>query len=306
MKIRTVTGDISPDKVEKTLIHEHIVFDLSQARKEVDPDSILEDSKEMDEELRRLKDGGCNTIVEVSNIGMGRNPKSLRNIAKRHDLFIVASTGFYKESVYPKMVFEKSWEELADLMIKEITIGMDDTDIRAGLIAEIGSSYCEITETEKKVFHAAIVAHKTTGAPLSTHCEIGTMGKEQLKLFEKWGANLCKVSFGHQDLNENIDEQIQLLLSGAYIQFDTIGKNNYRKDEKRIENLLRLLDRGFEDQIMLSCDITRKSYMRYRGGHGYDHLFTDFIPQLLQSGVTHEIVDKMLIHNPRKFLAFEV
>jgi predicted metal-dependent phosphotriesterase family hydrolase len=305
MKVRTVTGDITPEQIEKTLIHEHLVFDLSQVRQEKDFDSVLEDSMEMDGELTALLGEGCNTIVEVSNIGMGRNPKSLKDIAEKHQLVIIASTGFYKQSVYPPIAFEKTKEELADLMIKEVTVGMDDTDIKAGLIAEIGSSFQEITDTETKVFEAAIIAQKVTGAPLSTHCEIGTMGKEQLFLFEKWGADLKKISFGHQDLNTDIEEQLQLLSSGAYIQFDTIGKNSYRKDEDRLTNLLKLLDRGYEDQIMLSCDITRKSYMKRRGGHGYDHLFTSFVPKLIEQDVTEEIVDKMLIHNPRKFLLLE-
>jgi predicted metal-dependent phosphotriesterase family hydrolase len=304
LKLHSVTGTIDQQQVQKTMIHEHLVFDLSGVRQEEDQDSRLEDTHDLDREIQILKESGCNTIVEVSNIGMGRDAKALYNIAKKHDLVIVASTGFYKESVYPAIVFEKSAEELADIMIREITDGMDDTDIKAGLISEIGSSLNEITATEQKVFQASIMAHKKTGAPISTHCEIGTMGKGQLEIFQRNEVNINQISFGHQDLNTDTEEQLLLLNSGAYIQFDTIGKNSYRKDSDKVDNLLVLLDRGFEDQIMLSCDITRKSHLKAHGGHGYNHLFESFIPALVNSGVTNEILEKMLIHNPRKFLAF--
>ncbi|MEH6996275.1 phosphotriesterase-related protein [Neobacillus drentensis] len=304
MKVHSVTGSIDSQQVQKTMIHEHLVFDLSGVRQEVDQDSRLEDTPILDREIQILKESGCNTIVEVSNLGMGRDAKALYHIAKKHDLVIVASTGFYKESVYPAFVFEKSAEELAEIMIREIKDGMDDTDIKAGLISEIGSSLNKITATEQKVFQASIMAHKKTGAPISTHCEIGTMGKGQLEIFQRNEVNMNQISFGHQDLNTDIEEQLLLLNSGAYIQFDTIGKNSYRKDSDKVDNLLVLLDRGFEDQIMLSCDITRKSHLKAHGGHGYNHLFESFIPVLVNSGVTKEIIEKMFIHNPRKFLAF--
>jgi predicted metal-dependent phosphotriesterase family hydrolase len=304
LKVLSVTGAIDPQQVQKTMIHEHLVFDLSGVRQEVDQDSRLEDTPILDREIEILKEAGWNTVGEVSNLGMGRDAKALYHIAKKHDLVIVASSGFYKESVYPAFVFEKTAEELADIMIREITEGMDDTNIKAGLISEIGSSLNEITASEQKVFQASIMAHKKTGAPISTHCEIGTMGKGQLEIFQRNDVNMTQISFGHQDLNTDIEEQLILLNSGAYIQFDTIGKNSYRRDSDKVDNLLVLLDRGFEDQIMLSCDITRKSHLKAHGGHGYNHLFECFIPALIKSGVTNETIEKMLIHNPRKFLAF--
>ncbi|KIL50046.1 phosphotriesterase family protein [Jeotgalibacillus soli] len=304
MKIQSVTGPVDPQFLQKTMIHEHLVFDLSEVREEKDADSKLENSPELDQEIKRIIESGCNTVVEVSNIGMGRDAKAMFDIAKKHNLVIIASTGFYKESVYPSFVFEKTKEELAEIMIREIEDGMDDTTIKAGLIAEIGSSYQEITETEKKVFEAAILAHKKTGAPISTHCEIGTMGKGQLDLFQENNADMSRISFGHQDLNEDIEEQLELLKSGAFIQFDTVGKNSYRRDSDRLSNLIELLNLGYEDQLMLSCDITRKSHLKSFDGYGYNHLFEDFIPALLNNGVKEETIDKMLVQNPRRFLAF--
>lgn len=302
MHIHTVTGPVAPENINKTMIHEHLVFDLSGVRD--DKDSILENNQTLDGELAKLRESGCNTIVEVSNIGMGRNATAMLDIAERNHIFIVASTGFYKEQYYLDYVFEKSAEELAAMFVHDIRIGMDGTTIQAGLIAEIGSSLNEVTTAEEKVFRAAIQAHLETGAPISTHCEIGTMGTAQLRMFEKYGAVMNKISFGHQDLNRDIAEQRTLLRSGAYVQFDTVGKNSYRLDEDRANNLVQLLEDGFEDQLMLSCDITRKSHLVEHGGYGYNYLFEVFIPMLVARGVKDNILEKLLVLNPRKLLVF--
>jgi len=301
MRLHTVNGVTDGDSTGMTMIHEHLIFDLTGVRK--DEDSRLREA-DVIEEVMQLRQSGCGLMVEVTNIGMGRNPLGLLSISRRTGMDIVASTGFYKEVHYPSYVFDSEAERLADLFVREIEEGMEGTAIKAGLIAEIGSSLNEITPAEDKVFRAAVSAHRATGAPISTHCEIGTMGSEQLALVEKHGANLSKVSFGHQDLNENLEEQRQLLRSGAYLQFDTIGKISYRSDEDRALNLVRLLEDGFENRIMLSCDITRQSHLRKFGGHGYHYLFDSFIPLLKRYGVTDNQLQRMLVINPRAWLSF--
>lgn len=88
---------------------------------------------------------------------------------------------------------------------------------------------------------------------------------------------------------------------GAYVQFDTIGKNSYYPDEKRIAMLHALRDRGLLNRVMLSMDITRRSHLKANGGYGYDYLLTTFIPQLRQSGFSQADVDVMLRENPLNF-----
>ncbi|MGG3467304.1 phosphotriesterase-related protein [Neobacillus pocheonensis] len=301
-KIRTVTGDLTPKQFGETMIHEHVVLDLSHIRQDDDP--ILANSEMLDRELERLKASGCGGIVEVTNHGMGRDVKSLRDISLKHHIPIVAATGYYIEKYYPSEVFEKSEDEIVELFVSEITDGVGNSDIRAGIISEIGSSLHEMTKTEEKVFRAACRAQIKTGAPLSTHCEMGTMGSAQLKIFKELGADLSKISIGHQDLNGNREEYEHLLNSGVYIQFDTIGKNTYRPEEERLSDLLYLLDKGYVKQLMLSCDITKKSYLKVNGGFGYEYLFTHFIPVLKEKGTSQEEITTMMVDNPRRFLSF--
>ncbi|WP_035709701.1 phosphotriesterase family protein [Salibacterium aidingense] len=301
-KIRTVQGDIPPHQLGQTMIHEHVILDLSHIRQDKDP--ILSDDAMMNEEINRLMQAGCGGIVEVTNRGMGRDVESLYQVSAKNKVPIVAATGYYKQDYYPKEVFEQTEEEITELFIKELIEGIEGTSIRAGIISEIGSSLDDITEDEKKVFRAALKAQKATGAPLSTHCELGTMGSAQLDLMNQINADFSKISLGHQDLNGSREEYEYLLGAGVYIQFDTIGKNSYRTNEERIEDVLFLLEKGWASQIMLSTDITKKSYLKVNEGFGYEYLFTTFIPELKNRGVSEEEIHLMMVENPRRFLAF--
>src|SRR5690606_13196893 len=107
-----------------------------------------------------------------------------------------------------------------------------------------------------------------------------------------------QIIIGHQDLNANKDEVLDVLRSGVYIGYDTIGKNNYRPDEDRLSFLLDFIERGFHKQILLSADLTRKSHWKKHNGPGYDLVLNTFIPALRKRGVPEEIIEDLLIHNP--------
>ena len=158
-----------------------------------------------------------------------------------------------------------------------------------------------ITDLEAKVFSAAALAHNATGRPISTHTSFSTMGLEQLALLKQHGVNLSRVVIGHCDLKDNIDDILRMIDLGAYVQFDTIGKNNYYPDAKRIAMLLALRERGCLDHVMLSMDITRRSHLKANGGNGYDYLLTTFVPLLYQAGFSQADVDLMLRTNPTQF-----
>ena len=194
-----------------------------------------------------------------------------------------------------------SIEELANLMIEDIENGIDGSNIKAGIIGEIGTSKNQMTDEEKKVFSAAIIAHKKTGKPITTHTTLGTYGKEQVNFFKQNGVNLNNVVIGHVDLSGDIDYILSLLKEGVYVEFDTIGKNNYMSDDVRVDMLKTIQDKGFIDKVFLSLDITRKSNMQYMGGIGYSYIFDIFIPKLKEKGVTEDSIEKLLHLNPKKF-----
>lgn len=281
-----------------TLMHEHTSIDLSRIKG--DDDTNLNCKEATIKEFSELYDYGVRNIVDVTNMGMGRDPEYVREVAEKSGINIIQSTGFYKEPFLPDFVYDMDIDELADLIAKEIEEGIEDTGIKAQVIGEIGTSKDKIEAMEEKIFMASIKAHKKTGAIISTHTSLGTMALDQADMFIKEGVDPAKVVIGHQDLCGNLDQIKKLINLGFYVSFDTIGKNNYFPDVTRAEYLLDLQENNMLDRIFFSMDITRKSNLKYKGGIGYTYLFTDFIPLIKKSGISQESIDKILIYNPRR------
>jgi phosphotriesterase-related protein len=159
-----------------------------------------------------------------------------------------------------------------------------------------------MTENEEKVFRAAALAHEKTGVPISTHTTLGTYAWEQLVLLKSLGVDPSKLILGHLDLANDIDLILRVLDSGAYVEFDTIGKIKYLPDETRISFIKSCCDRGYVKQLLLSMDITRRSHLKANGGIGYAYLADTFLPRLREAGVSEQAIEDMLEHNPGNIL----
>ncbi|MEG0255564.1 MAG: phosphotriesterase-related protein [Vagococcus sp.] len=283
-----------------TYMHEHTTIDLSRL-KNID-DTNLNCYDETVAEYKKLYDKGVRNIVDVTNMDMRRNPMYVKRVADETQMNIVQATGFYQDKFLPDFVTDYTVKQLTDFMVKEIREGIADTDIKAQIIGEIGTSKNEMMPREKKVFEASVIAHKETGVPITTHTTLGTYGHEQVDFFKEHGADLSKVVIGHVDLTGNIDYILHMLDQGVYVEFDTVGKENYQPDLLRVEMLKEIEKRGYTDKVFLSMDITRKSNMEYMGGIGYSYLLDTFVPLALNNGVSQKFITKMLEENPVAFM----
>ncbi|MCI7664590.1 MAG: TatD family hydrolase [Fusobacterium mortiferum] len=286
-----------------TYIHEHMTIDLSGVKNNID--CKLNDFEKTKKELLRLKELGVTRIVDVTNMGMGRNVEFITRLEKETGIEILMSTGYYKEPFFPKEVEKLNIEKLEEKLINDIKIGIDGTNKKATFIGEIGTGFEKMTSLEEKVFIVASRVQKKTGVYISTHTSLGKLGHEQLDIIEKNGGNLEKVILGHTDLSKDIHYIETLLKRGVYISFDTIGKINYLSEEKRIEYIKYLCDRGWENKILLSVDLTRQSHLKENGGIGYSYLLEEFVPKLLENGVELEKIEKFLVENPKKILGIK-
>ncbi|NDK99722.1 phosphotriesterase-related protein [Photorhabdus bodei] len=282
-----------------TYAHEHLHLDLSSFKNSID--CRLDQYDLICEEMKTLVGLGVHNIVEMTNRYMGRNPQFMLDLMRDSGINVIVSTGYYQSAFFPEHVAHTTARQLADEMIAEIEQGIDATTLKAGVIGEIGSSKGVITPDEEKVFYAAAIAHLETGRPVSTHTTLSTMGLEQLALLKKHGVDAERVVIGHCDLKDNLDNILRIIEQGAYIQFDTIGKNDYYPDEKRIAMLQTLAQRGLLNRVMLSMDITRRSHLKANGGNGFAYLITTFVPMLNRAGLTQTDIDLMLRDNPTLF-----
>ncbi len=299
--IRTVNGLLNREELGITMCHEHLALDLSKVRG--DEDSTFLDRNLIMEELNKMKAYGVKTIVEVTCNDMGRDVRALKEISTMCDIHIVAATGYYLEPYHDEFVRSAKAEELCNIFEKEALEGIGGTEIKAGIIGEVASGMTEMAPSEETVLIAAAMASVRTGLSVTTHCQMGQLAMEQSKILQEHGMEPDKIILGHLDLANDRDYYMKVINTGVNIGFDTIGKSSYLSDEIRACNLIWLLEKGYEDHIVLSQDISRKSYLSAYGKYsGYMTVMKDFIPLLKEKGVTEETLNKLLIHNPARIL----
>lgn len=309
---QTLPDGINPKTAEVTMDKLGILNRHPYALRE---NLIMGDFEVQKKEIMRFKNAGGSTIVDATMPGIGRNPQWLRKISEETGINVVMGTGFYVYSSHPKQLKEMNEEEIADLMVKEITEGVDNTGIKAGIIGEIGISEV-FNDDERRVLRAAAIAHKKTGVAVLVHINPWTTnGIEAAQILLDNGVSSDKIAISHVDVENDMAYMRKLLDMGVYIEFDNFGKEYYVNREVRNEGyglfvhdtdrvacIKELIDSGYKKQLLLSCDVCLKTCLRTYGGWGYDHVLTNIVPMLEDEGVSNEDIMLMLSENPARFL----
>ena len=343
-QVMTVLGPVAPEALGPTLIHEHVLFDLTVyhralvARGEAAlPDEPLglehlylvrhnvpalrdntlqRDVEVAARELAHYKQLGGGTVVEVSSVGLSPDPAALAELARRTGLNVVAGTGYYIGASHPPDLAGKTVDQVTDEMLRDFADGFPGTDVRAGVIGEIGTTE-PLTPTERVVLEASGRVQAQTGAALvmhpdSTHRSYEPIART-LDILATAGAALDKVIVSHCDerLHESYESYARLAALGCTLAFDTFGKQHYYpargrqypNDEKRVRTIARLVADGLAGSITLAHDVCYKTDLTTWGGDGYGHIPRNIVPRLKAAGVSDEAIRQMTIDTPRRLLA---
>jgi len=334
--ITTVLGEISEDKLGITSSHEHIFIDMRKCvditgnepacfydkicmenRAEVfaDPYGILDNAllEGVDaavEEMNYFKKWGGQTIVDCTLDEIGRDPMALKEVSLRSGVNIIVGCGHYYHKAHFPYVEKASVQELADEMRKDILYGIGDTDIKAGIIGEIGTSAI-MSDSEKKVLMAAGMVGAETGKAIHVHTDLYTEnGFEVIDILTREGAKPEKICIDHVDVWLRPDYIRALLQKGVYVEFDNFGKEFYTSKERRfaydlerIRLLKKLMDEGYQKQILVCNDICLKTMWKTYGGNGYAHILRAVRDMAVEEGIDKKAYDALLTENVKKFLS---
>jgi predicted metal-dependent phosphotriesterase family hydrolase len=303
-------GDINPRELGKTDVHEHLLMRSPLLRGEE-----LDDRERSTQEAIELRQTGIDALVELTTIGLGRDPQGVADVAARSGLHIVLATGIHREAHYPPehWVHRIALEELAELFIRDITEGCEGTDysgpreqptrIRAGVI-KAGAGYWSISPLERRVFEAAGEAHRRTDAPVACHLELGTAAWEVLEALEAAGIAPDRIMLAHVDRNPDPGLHAELAAAGAYLGYDGMARAKYWPDSVLLDCLLRVASRGGADRLLLGGDVARRTVFRSYGGlPGMAYLPRRFVPRLAEMA-GEDLVRRILIDNPARLLGF--
>ena len=338
-KIQTVLGLIEPSELGKTLLHEHILTDIRppswktlpqigekitlQNRFEIDygeviapGNCVLKDEETAIEELIKLKEVGGNSIVELSCGGLHPDPLGLKRISEATGLNIIMGCGYYVDEYQDPQNRNKTSDDFANDIINQVTKGAWNTDIKAGIIGEIG---CQSpwTDLEKTVMHGAIIAQNETGAALAVHPgRHPKQPKEVADFILKHNGNITRSIISHIDRTIFDDDTLfELADTGVVLEFDLFGmETSYYKmneevdmpnDGARLKTLRKLISRGHLEQIAISHDICFKTRLCNHGGHGYGHIFRNVLPMMKRRGFTDFEISTIIETTPKRLLSFK-
>lgn len=274
---------------------------------------LLDDIEAADAELDDVVRAGGRVIVEATPIGLGRRPLALAELARRSGLVIVAATGFHKEEYYPAdhWVRRAGVERLSGYVFADLTTGIDagdyaapwpePTDVHAGVI-KVATQQHAMTALQRQMFEAAAQAHLRTGAPITTHCEHGTFGLEQVAYLQNLGVAPDAVSVGHVDKNPDRSYLRAIAETGAFCVFSNPGRTKYGPDSLWIDLIADLAAHDLAGQVLVGGDMAPRSMWRaHGGGPGMGWLFDGFLARV-RTDLGAPIADAVAIANPRRAL----
>ena len=342
--VQTVLGLIGADELGVTLAHDHVLIDgtfmytepQEMSQKDLAHQKItlqnrgwvaynwtanrdnveLRDEDIAVSELRHFVAAGGRSVIDPTNIGIGRDPHALQRIARLTGTHIVMGAGYYIGNTHPDDMSERSIESIAAEIIADINDGVGDTSIHAGLIGEIGCTYPWLPN-EKKSLRAAAHAQKATGAALMVHPGRDPMSPVEIaEVVDQAGGDLSRTIICHIDRTCLDRSWLKDLAStGCYLEYDLFGNESsfyppnpgvdMPSDAQRMDVVLWHFEHGLENQVLLSHDIATKHRLQAYGGLGYDHLITNVVPRLRARGLSQQQVDNLIIDNPARIYAFD-
>jgi len=349
---QSVTGLINPTELGITLTHEHLLFDSSYKKtklpigyttsipteaslrdlyyKPVSFETLgwirhhgihnIDNGKLLDintaiEEVDLFKQYGGGTLVDVTSIGIARDPIGLARISRHTGINIIMGASFYVDAAHPVDMDELSEDEIFEKIVEDITEGVEGTGIKSGIIGEVGCSW-PLTDNELKVLRASGRAQQATGAPLLIHPgRHETSPFEIIDILREVGADLNRTVMGHIERTIFKREDFERLAeTGCYIEWDIFGTEqsyylpspniDMPNDATRMDQIEWLLEGGYEDKIVIAHDICSKQRLIKYGGHGYFYIISHIVPRMKSRGFSENIINKILTDNPKSILAF--
>jgi len=343
-KVQTVLGLIDGDELGFTLPHEHLLLDLSVRFKLMDEtmtarvmsqkpvcletigwvrfhafeniDNLKSDDEEMIiKEASLYKRAGGQSIVDLTNWGINRDPKAIARISRATGLNVIMGTGYYTvDSACEQELKTRTEDQIVDDIVTDMMVGTDG--ICPGMIGEIGADSCPLDKDEIKSLRASARAQRATGASLNIHPgRLEESPLQILQILDKAGADLSRVVMSHLDRTAySFESMLEMAKTGCYLEFDCFSKEGYYprrygvfdvpNDAQRVNLIIRLIDKGYLDKILISTDMCMKKDFASYGGPGYAHILDNVVPWMRAKGMPEETIHTITVENPKRMLTF--
>ena len=311
--VETVRGSVHVAELGPTLMHEHVFVLQPEALQNY---GHVWGASYWDEEVRirdaivklgALRAAGIRTLVDPTAPGLGRYIPRIQRVAAEVDLNIVVATGVYAFLELPNFLGYRSVDAIAELFVRELRQGIDDTGVRAAFLKCAVEQHGVVGDVPR-ILDAIAAAAIETGAPVMVHTNArAATGFLALQALTSRGVDPTRIVIAHAGDSNDLTYLRAIADTGAVLGFDRFNIPHFNPDADRIRTLLALLEEGYGDRVHLSHDAA--CFYDFMVGDpnfaderpDYLHVSTTILPALLQEGVTQEQIDELLVANPRRF-----
>jgi phosphotriesterase-related protein len=310
--VATVRGPVDLDDLGPALMHEHVFILEPEALENYGhvwgPSYWDEEARVADAigKLRAVRAAGIHTVVDPTAPGLGRYIPRIQRVNAEVDLHIVVATGVYAFLELPNFLGYRSTEAIAELFVRELREGIDDTGVKAAFLKCCVEQHGLIGDVPR-ILAAVALAALETGAPVMVHTNAAERtGLPALEVLTGAGVDPERIVIAHAGDSNDLEYLRTLADTGATLGFDRFNIPHFNPDARRIETLVTLLAEGYGDRIHLSHDAA--CFHDFMVGDpafaderpDYLHLSRTIVPALLDAGVAQEQVDEMMIANARR------
>ncbi len=305
--VQTVLGPVDDAALGFVLSHEHVLVGVD-ARIYPWRYDLAATHRRAVRELLEAKQGGVDSIIDLTTPDLGRDVKAIAAVARESGMNVVVATGIWRNP--PHSFWGRDPDESAEIFVREIEVGIDDTDIRAGAI-KVASDAEGVTPDAELLLRAAARASKRTGCPISTHhWAPAEVGRRQVEVLREEGAQMDRVCIGHSADSTDVGYLEDLLNAGVYLSMDRYPGSAGRPDWRaRNATVKALVDRGWAGRLMLGHDYAPRAVLAGAAPPPASteptrYLFVSSvaIPALRADGVPEEAIELMTREVPRRFL----
>ena len=311
--VETVRGPVDVESLGPALMHEHVFVMQPEALQNYghvwgesywDEDVRVADAIE---KLRAVRAAGIETIVDPTAPGLGRYIPRIQRINDAVDLNVIVASGVYAFLELPNFLAYRSVEAIAELFVREIRVGIDDTGIKAAFLKCAVERHGLVGDIPRILASVAAAAVET-GVPVMVHTNAAAAtGLPALETLTAAGVDPSRIVIAHAGDSNDMSYLRAIADTGATLGLDRFNIEHFNPDANRIETLLALLSEGYGDRIHLSHDAA--SFIDFMTGDpafadekpSYLHISNEILPALRQEGVTDEQIDEMMVVNPRRF-----
>lgn len=295
--VRTVLGDVPPGALGVCDAHDHLFLRTPRL-----PGQELDDVAAAHAELAAFAAAGGGALVQWTPAGLGRRAAALAALSARTGVHVVAATGLHQAVHHEPAEFRRLVRTLDERLYADLTAGIGDTGVRAGLV-KVGVPPGDLDAITRSVLERVAAVQRATGVPVAVHTEADGEPMDVVEaLCGRGGVPPDRVVLGHLGRRPGQAGLLAALDAGVWATLDGPSPRHPGSGPALLPLVAAALEAGHRGRLLLGADTTVPAGRAAGGGTGPAWLAGRFRAELCRR-LGAAAAEALLVDNPARAFA---